>query len=86
MQQHFVYILFSVSKNKYYIGATSQSVEHRLAQHLAYHTGFTGKAKDWKIVFTKSFTTRQEAMAFERQIKKWKSSASIERLMRSTTE
>ena len=43
------YILFSASANKFYIGHTTEPVQERLKKHLANHTGFTAKFKDWKI-------------------------------------
>lgn len=47
-----VYILYSASLNKFYIGFTESSVEERLRKHLSNHSGFTGKAKDWTIAYT----------------------------------
>ena len=41
-----MYILFSETLNKYYIGS-SEDVLKRLEKHLQNHKGFTGKAKDW---------------------------------------
>ncbi|MAY22337.1 MAG: excinuclease ABC subunit C [Flavobacteriaceae bacterium] len=76
----FVYILFSKALNKYYIGATSD-VSRRLEEHLWSHKGFTSKAKDWVLVYKERFEKKEEAYARERQIKKWKSRAMIEKLV-----
>lgn len=46
------------------------SPEERLSYHLSNHKGFTSKAKDWKIVYTESFLSIEEARQRERQIKK----------------
>ena len=57
----YVYILFSSSLNRYYIGSTND-VEERLNKHLSSGKGFTSKAKDWKVKYTESFETRSEAV------------------------
>ena len=60
------------------------SLQDRLAKHLADHSGFTSKARDWSIVFQKSFSTKEEAYAYEREIKKWKSRRAIENLIKQS--
>ena len=77
------YILYSSTLDKYYIGHTDDSIEERLRRPLSNHDGFTAKAKDWEIVFSKSFDSKKEAHAFERQIKGWKSRKAIEKLVLS---
>ena len=64
-----VYILYSATINKYYVGYTSTSLEQRLERHLSNHKGFTGQTKDWKVVFTEIFETKKEAMIIEKRIK-----------------
>lgn len=61
----------------------SSDVENRLQKHLQKHAGFTAKAKDWKIVFTEKFDTKNDAMNREKQIKKWKSKSMIIKLIGS---
>ena len=75
------YILYSAYLGKYYIGHTEDTMEARLRRHLSNHSGFTGKAKDWILVFSKIFDTKKEAQAFENQIKGWKSRKAIEKLI-----
>ena len=67
---HTVYILHSIQLNKYYVGKTSLTVEERLAYHLFKHKGFTSKANDWIIVYTKQVDSNSEAIALEKKIKK----------------
>ena len=43
--------------------------------------GFTGNKSDWKLVYSESFKTREEAIEREFQIKKWKSRKMIEKLI-----
>jgi putative endonuclease len=81
------YILFSESLQKFYIGFTSGNVNIRLYKHLASKKGFTAKAKDWMIVYTEQFTTKEEAMAREKKLKNWKSNKRIsESILHSSTE
>lgn len=77
------YILYSAKLDRYYVGATSMSVNERLRRHLATHRHFTNKAKDWEIVWTERFDTKSAAIAREREIKKWKSRSCIETLIRN---
>ncbi|WP_299012380.1 GIY-YIG nuclease family protein [uncultured Polaribacter sp.] len=65
-----VYILFSTEIDKHYVGYTQKSADERLNEHLYNHKGFTGKAKDWKIVYLKEMTTKPKALLLERKIKK----------------
>ena len=75
------YILHSSEIDKYYIGSCGEDLQGRLRSHLSNHGGFTGKAKDWVVVYTETFPTRTEAYARERQIKKWKSRKMVEQLI-----
>ena len=76
-----VYILFSIIKNRYYIGYTGDSMEERLRKHNSDHKGFTGGIGDWEIKYRECFSTKEEAMKREQQIKKWKSRVLIEKLI-----
>ena len=57
------------------------SLEERLRRHLSSHKGFTGRAKDWEIVYFESFDTKTNAILREQEIKKWKSKVKIEALI-----
>jgi putative endonuclease len=78
-----LYILYSPSLDKYYVGHTTLLPEERLRKHLSNHDGFTAKAKDWIIVHTETFPSKALAYARERQIKGWKSKTKIRQLIRS---
>lgn len=75
-----VYILYSSTKNKFYIGYTSD-LEERIIRHNQKSKGFTGNSNDWKIVYTETFLTKTEAIAREKQIKSWKSRIKIQELI-----
>ena len=73
------YVLFSKAIDRFYIGHSEQTIEERLKKHLSNHSGFTGRAKDWEIVFTKKFETKSEAYALERKLKGLKSRVALEK-------
>ncbi|MFV8353816.1 GIY-YIG nuclease family protein [Flavobacterium sp. XS2P14] len=77
----YVYILFSKSRDMYYIGSNSMVIEERLRSHLSAHKGFTARAKDWEVVYSELFDQKSLAIAREQEIKKWKSKAKIEALI-----
>jgi putative endonuclease len=75
------YILYSKSKDKFYIGATCDSLEERLRKHNTNHGGFTGNTSDWLIVYFETFNDKEAAFKREKEIKAWKSRARIEKLI-----
>ena len=77
---HLVYILYSTTLDKYYIGYTS-NLEERLYKHLHSAKGFTSRAKDWTIVHPEEYSTKSEALMREKQIKNWKNRSLIENLI-----
>ncbi len=76
----YTYILFSKSRNKYYIGATG-NLEQRIQKHNEKHKGFTGHTQDWVIVYSEAFQSLSEARQRELQIKRKKSRKYIEFLI-----
>ena len=76
----FVYIIYSASKDKYYIGQTSD-IENRLETHcVRKNLG----ASDWVLKYSETFATRSEAVKRESEIKNKKRRAYIESLISST--
>ena len=75
------YILFSIIKNKYYIGSTS-NLEERIKKHNSNHKGFTGGVGDWQVIYQDNYQSKSEATQRELQIKKWKSRKVIESLVK----
>ena len=76
----YTYILFSKSRNKFYIGAT-KNLEQRIKKHNEKHKGFTGHTTDWKPVYSEEFQTLAEARKRELKIKRKKSRKYIEWLI-----
>ena len=83
MQLFFVYIIYSLSLDRYYIGYTTD-LEKRLSEHNNGISTFTAKASDWELKFNESFDSRENAMKREREIKRKKSRKYIEWLISST--
>jgi len=81
IMKYFVYILYSIQIDKYYIGFTSDDLNERLRKHNSNHKGFTGGKGDWKIMHFEIFADKSMAMRRERQIKSWKSKKMIEQLI-----
>ncbi|MWB96309.1 GIY-YIG nuclease family protein [Flavobacterium sp. GA093] len=75
-----VYILFSESKNKFYIGYSS-NLQERIIRHNQKSKGFTGNVNDWKVVFTENYESKDLAHERELQIKSWKSRIKIQELI-----
>jgi putative endonuclease len=77
------YILFSASRNIYYTGFTTQSVEDRLEMHISGYYGpekFTADLDDWKIFLIIACNSISEARKIESHIKRMKSKKYIENL------
>jgi putative endonuclease len=81
-----VYILYSISSDKYYVGYTDDIArrmkEHNLSEHLTY----TSKHRPWILKASILIgLERSLAMRFERAIKKCKSRVLIEKIIMSVT-
>ena len=73
----YTYILFSKTKNKFYIGHTEE-LENRVHQH---NTRNNLGSNDWTVIYTETFENRAEAMKREKEIKNKKSRKYIEWLI-----
>ena len=67
--------------DKYYIGNTTEPIEERLRKHNSNHKGFTGKYRDWLVVYTEFYASKELANRREREVKKWKNRRKIEQLV-----
>ena len=79
---YYFYILFSLGRDRYYIGQTN-NLNERIRKHNSNHKGFTGKIGDWNLVYTEIFISKSDAFKREKEVKKWKSRKMIEQLIRS---
>ena len=62
------YILFSKNFNKHYTGFTS-NLEQRMLSHNDLGKDWTAKYRPWKIIYTKDFESRIQAMKHEKWLK-----------------
>ena len=67
------YILWSALADKFYVGHTTELIDERLRKHNTNHKGFTGKFRDWKLIYSESHPAKELAYAREREVKGWKS-------------
>jgi len=75
-----LYILQSLTTNKFYIGHT-EDIQRRLLEHNTGKSTSTKSGVQWKIVYTEQYESRSEAMQRERKLKSLKSRESIIRLI-----
>jgi putative endonuclease len=78
--RYFIYILYSDSKDKYYIGSTAE-LEKRLLRHNQGATKSTKGARPWRIVYSETYEDKTEALKRELYIKRMKSRIYIESLI-----
>ncbi len=81
---YYTYILYSSTRDRYYIGSCSD-VNIRLRRHNAGATTSTKSGRPWKVMYTESYSTKTEALQREMQIKKMKSRKYIEELIIGST-
>jgi len=75
-----VYILFSKSLGRYYVGFTND-LDRRLSEHNRKKGKYTDMGIPWEVVYTEKYTTKLEAMERESFIKLKKSREYIEQLI-----
>ena len=64
-----VYVLYSSSFNKIYIGFTSNLEARILSHNHLANKGYTLKFRPWEIIYTEIFETKSEAMKREKELK-----------------
>ena len=80
---YYVYILESEQDGSYYVGYASD-LEGRLSRHNGGRSPYTRGKLPWKLVYHEMHPSRGEAMHREQEIKRKKSHAYIERLVRAS--
>jgi len=76
----FLYILQSISTQRFYIGSTTD-LERRLAEHERGQTPSTRGRGPWRFVYLEEFDILAAARQRERELKAWKSHTAIVRLI-----
>jgi putative endonuclease len=82
---HFIYILYSQSRDRYYIGSCA-NVEQRLIRHNAGATLSTKSGRPWLVVYTETYPTKTDALKREINLKKMKSRVYIEEIIKKSHE
>jgi len=79
---HYVYIIYSLSSDSFYIGETSD-LETRLSSHnnKVFDKSFSKIADDWEYFYIIPCNDRKQAIAIEKHIKKMKSKIYIRNLI-----
>ena len=77
----YVYILFSFSKDAYYIGHTGDDLQEMIDKHNTDNKNLKGHAGGWLLMHHEAFTSKADAIYRENQIKKWKGREQIEKLI-----
>ena len=67
--QFTVYVLYSPNFEKIYIGYTSNLEQRLLSHNVLGKKGWTIRFRPWVIVFTEEYSTKEEAMYREKQLK-----------------
>ena len=80
----FVYIIYSSSLDKYYVGYTFD-LKKRLLEHNDGISDFTSKASDWLLKYSEPYSSRELAIKREKEIKKKKSRKYVEWLINSSS-
>ena len=77
MNEYFVYILYSESSDRYYIGQTN-NLEKRLQKHNLGLVDSTRHSRPWKVHFSLDVPTRKDSMKVEKYLKNLKSHKRLE--------
>ncbi|MFO7847470.1 MAG: GIY-YIG nuclease family protein [Balneolaceae bacterium] len=78
-----VYILYSVSVDRYYVGQTS-NLEEQLKRHNQGKSKHTKSGIPWTLKYKETFAGRSEAMAREKEIKSSESREDLVSYFQST--
>jgi len=63
-----VYVLYSEKYKKHYTGFTS-NLENRVMSHNELGKDWTAKYRPWKLIFTKDFDSKKDAIVYEKWLK-----------------
>ncbi len=74
--KYYVYILFSLKIQKFYIGQTN-GIDQRIKRHNSGLENYTSKGIPWQLVFYTCCDSRAESMKLERKIKNFRSQERI---------
>lgn len=76
-----LYILQSMVNGRYYIGSTN-NLTRRLGEHNSGKSIYTNLTKPFGLVFSKNYSTLEEARSIEYKLKRFKSRKIIEQIIK----
>ncbi|PIR03407.1 MAG: GIY-YIG nuclease superfamily protein [Candidatus Magasanikbacteria bacterium CG11_big_fil_rev_8_21_14_0_20_43_7] len=82
---YYVYILYSSSLDKKYIGFT-QNLKKRIPEHNAKKVPFTAKGTPWQLIYYEVFRSKQDAMEEEKFLKSGKGRERLSFLLSQTLQ
>jgi putative endonuclease len=75
---YFLYILQSCVDQTYYIGITF-NIKNRMIEHNYKSSGkYTNKKRPWKLIFSRSYNSKTDALIEEKRLKRCKNSNYLE--------
>ena len=79
---HYLYIIYSTSANKFYVGETDNMGKRLLKHNIhSYKDSFTKIAEDWEVVLLFKCISKDQAVLLEKFIKRMKSKVFIEKVI-----
>ena len=79
----YAYALYSKTHNKIYVGYTSDLNSRLSAHNHPRNKGWTTRYQPWVLIYYEEFSTKEEAMAREKQLKSAKGRLFIRSLIRT---
>lgn len=76
----FVYVLKSLRDNRYYIGSTD-NINRRLEQHNRGANISTRNRRPFELIYTESYSSKEEAVAREYKLKSYKGGVAFKKLI-----
>ena len=77
----YVYILESLTNERHYVGHT-EDMKTRLQRHNTGKVKSTKAFMPWRLVYSESFISKQDAYKRERQIKSYKGGEAFKKLLK----
>ncbi len=76
----YVYILYSIKSDRYYIGQTN-NLQDRIRRHNSGYVKSTKSFGPWELVYNEVFQSRTDSVIRENYLKRLKSKKSIKKLV-----
>jgi putative endonuclease len=80
MDTFFVYVLQSLKDYSFYIGECDD-LDKRMSKHFEGLSKYSATKRPWRLVYFEKHSTRTEVIKREHQLKSWKSSRLIQKLI-----